>query len=95
MHGFLRFQVPTLLTTNVIMTIIPPPPHPRTCFAIRAYGKGGGFSTINDGVAVGLGSAARSSVAVLQVKESLIKSGYFGPEQYTIATPLLLLMDLK
>ena len=32
---------------NVTVTLINPPP-PRTCFAIRAYGRGG-FSIINDG----------------------------------------------
>ena len=32
---------------------------------------------------------------VAQVKGSLIKSGYFGPDLFSVATPLLLPMDLK
>ena len=34
-------------------------------------------------------------VPVVQVKGNLVKSGYFGPEKYIIATPVLLPMDLK
>ena len=34
-------------------------------------------------------------VPVVQVEGNLVKSGYFGPEKYIIATPLLLPMDLK
>ena len=44
-------------------------------------------------VAVGLGSAARSTrlvVPVVQIKGNLVKSGYSGPEKYIIATLLLL-----
>ena len=47
------------------------------------------------GVAVGLGSAARSFSSTSKRKSNLIKSGYFGPEKYNISTPLLLPMDLK
>ena len=66
------------------------------------------------GAAVGLGSAARSTllvvvvvvvvaaaavvvvvVLVVVVKSNLVTSGYFGPEKYIIATPLLLPMDRK
>ena len=40
------------------------------------------------GVAVGLGSAARSTSSTK--KGNLITSGYSGPEKCVIATPLLL-----
>ena len=40
------------------------------------------------GVAVGLGSAVRSTSSTSKRKSNEI--GYFGPEQYIIVTPLLL-----
>ena len=45
------------------------------------------------GVAVGLGSAARSTSSTNKRKS--VKSGYFGPEKYVIATPLLLRFGLR
>ena len=45
----------------------------------------GGVAIINDVGGGRLGSAARSTSSTS--KRKLIKSGYFGPEQYIIATP--------
>ena len=41
-------NMPEPLQYNVNVTLITPPPL-RSCFAIRAYGRGGGVAIVNDG----------------------------------------------